>query len=114
VHEQPDYAPAWEILGAIDAGLGDRDNAIDRGPARTRASSVSKDAWDGPTLVTTLALIYTWVGEKDLALQELAASAQMLVSVSYGELQLSPNWDRFGATHVSTRSSLRLRRTNSA
>jgi len=51
-------------------------------------------AWDGPTLVTTLALIDTWVGEKDLAPQEIAASAQMLVSVSYGELQLSPNWDR--------------------
>ena len=94
VHEQPDYAPAWEILGAIDAGLGDRDNAIAEGRRALELLPVSKDAWDGPTLVTTLALIYTWVGEKDLALQELAASAQMLVSVSYGELQLSPNWDR--------------------
>jgi tetratricopeptide (TPR) repeat protein len=93
VQEQPDYAPAWEILGAIDAGLGATDDAITEGRRAIELLPVSKDAWDGPALVTNLALIYTWVGEKDHALQELAASAQMPVGISYGELKLSPGWD---------------------
>jgi hypothetical protein len=54
---------------------------------------VSKDAWDGPSYITNLALVYTWVGEKDLALEQLAASAKMPGGISYGELKLSPIWD---------------------
>ncbi|MDP9098570.1 MAG: hypothetical protein M3N48_06190, partial [Verrucomicrobiota bacterium] len=54
---------------------------------------VSKDAWDGPSFVTNLALIDTWVGERDLALEQLAASARMPAGITYGELRLSPVWD---------------------
>ncbi|MEO6971278.1 MAG: FlgO family outer membrane protein [Chthoniobacterales bacterium] len=91
--EQPDYAPAWEILGAIDAGLGDKADAVTEGKRAVELLPISKDAWDGPSLVTNLALIYAWVGEKDLALVQLADSAHMPAGVSYGELKLSPNWD---------------------
>ncbi len=93
VQEQPDYAPAWEILGAIDAGLGRKADAIAEGQRACELLPVSKDAWDGPSFVTNLALIYTWVDEKDLALEQLTASAKMPAGITYGELKLSPVWD---------------------
>jgi len=91
--EQPDYAPAWEILGAIDAGLGRKDEALNEGKRAIELLPVSKDAWDGPSLVTNLAQIYAWVGEKDLALEQLAVSAKVPAGITYGELKLSPSWD---------------------
>ena len=38
-------------------------------------------------------MIYTWVGEKDLALQQLSLYAGQASFVDYGELKLSPDWD---------------------
>ena len=91
--EQPDYAPAWEVLGAIDAGLGRKVDAIEEGKRACDLLPVSKDAWDGPSLVSNLARIYAWVGEKDLAFEQLAASARMPAGITYGDLKLSPDWD---------------------
>lgn len=93
VQDQPDYAPAWSALGAIDAGLGHKSDAIAEGKRACELLPVSKDALDGPFYVTNLALIYAWVGEKDLALEQLAISAEIPAGVTYGELKLSPIWD---------------------
>jgi TolB-like protein/Flp pilus assembly protein TadD len=93
VKEQPDYAPAWSILGAIDAGLGRQTEAVSEGKKARDLLPVSKDAWDGPSYITNLALIYAWVGEKDLALEQLTLSASTPAGVTYGELKLSPIWD---------------------
>jgi hypothetical protein len=51
------------------------------------------NAWDGRFYVTNRDLIYSWVGEKDLALEQLAASAKVPTGVTYGELKLLPVWD---------------------
>jgi tetratricopeptide (TPR) repeat protein len=93
VSEQPDYAPAWSILGAIDAGLGRTDDAIAEGKRACELLPLSKDAWDGVGLVINLALIYTWVGEKDLALEQLQIVAKAPNGISYGELKLDPTWN---------------------
>jgi TolB-like protein/Tfp pilus assembly protein PilF len=93
VQDQPDYAPAWSLLGMVDAGLGRKTEAIVEGRHGCELLPISKDAWDGPSYVTNLALIYTWVGEKDLALEQLAASAKVPTGVTYGELKLLPVWD---------------------
>ena len=91
--EQPDYAAGWKILGAIDAGLGREADAIAEGKHACELLPLSKDAWEGPSYITNLALIYSWLGEKDLALQQLAISAEIPVGVFYGDLKLSPVWD---------------------
>jgi tetratricopeptide (TPR) repeat protein len=93
VQDQPEYAPAWSALGAIDAGLGHKSDAIAEGKRACELLPVSKDPVDGPFYVTNLALIYAWVGEKDLALEQLAISAEIPAGVTYGELKLSPIWD---------------------
>ncbi len=93
VSDQPDYAAAWAILGAIDAGLGRKDEAVAEGKRACELLPLSKDAWDGVGLVSYLALIYTWVGEKDLALEQLAIAAKAPNGITYGELKLDPTWD---------------------
>jgi tetratricopeptide (TPR) repeat protein len=89
----PDYPGGWIVLGLIDAGLGNKSDAITEGKRACELLPLSKDAWDGPGYVTNLALIYAWVGEKDLALQQLALSAKIPAGVNYGELLKSPKWD---------------------
>jgi len=93
VEEQPDYAPAWSMLGMIDAGLGNKSDAVAEGERACELLPVSKDAWFGWSNITNLALIYTWVGEKDRALEQLTTSAKTPFGVTYGELKLSPVWD---------------------
>jgi TolB-like protein/Flp pilus assembly protein TadD len=93
VQEQPDYAPAWSLLGMIDAGLGRKTEAINEGKRACELLPVTKDSWDGPVYVNNLALIYVWVGEKDMALELLSASANRPGGLSYGVLKLDPSWD---------------------
>jgi len=57
---------------------------------------VEKDAVDGQAVMAYFAIIAAWVGEKDLALQQLAAAAPTCgagIATSYGMLKLFPFWD---------------------
>jgi serine/threonine-protein kinase len=93
VREQPNYPQAWSRLGLIDAALGRKEEAIREGRHAMELVPVSKDALDGPSYVTNLAMIYAWTGEKDLALEQLEISAKIPGGVMYGELKLYPQWD---------------------
>jgi tetratricopeptide (TPR) repeat protein len=90
---QPDYAPALNVVGLIDAGLGSKDDAIREGERACELLPVSKDALEGADLMVNLALIYAWTGEKDRALEQLAKAAQIPGNLSYGLLKLHPEWD---------------------
>jgi TolB-like protein/class 3 adenylate cyclase/cytochrome c-type biogenesis protein CcmH/NrfG len=92
-HDQPDYAQAWSLLGRIDAALGRKEDAIREGRRACELLPLSKDAGAGAGLITNLAVIYAWTGEKDLALEQLAVSARIPNGVTYGELKLDPQWD---------------------
>jgi TolB-like protein/class 3 adenylate cyclase/Flp pilus assembly protein TadD len=93
VRDQPNYPQAWSRLGLIDAALGRKEEAIREGRHAMELVPVSKDALDGPSYVTNLAMIYAWTGEKDLALDQLEISAKIPGGVMYGELKLYPQWD---------------------
>jgi hypothetical protein len=57
---------------------------------------VEKDSIDGQSVRAYFAVIAAWVGEKDLALQQLAAAAPTYgagIATSYGMLKLFPFWD---------------------
>jgi hypothetical protein len=40
-----------------------------------------------------LGVIYAWTGEKDLAVEQIAATLQVPSFLSYGELRPHPFWD---------------------
>jgi tetratricopeptide (TPR) repeat protein len=93
VRDQPAYAGAWSRLGVIDAGLGRKEDAVREGRRACELLPLSTDSVAGPSLVTNLAIIYAWTGDKDSALEQLAISAQVPFGVSYGELKLDPQFD---------------------
>ena len=92
VREQPNYAEALSVLGIIDAGLGRKEEAIGEGRGAVESPPVTKDAFAGAHMMRYLAIIYTWTGEKNLALEQLAAVIRRPGYLSYGRLKLHPEW----------------------
>ena len=90
---QPDYPAGLCMLGLTDAALGNKADALREGRRAVELCPLSKDSIEGALLIEYLALIYVWTGEKDLALQQLEASAKIPNGLSYGELKMDPYWD---------------------
>jgi TolB-like protein/Tfp pilus assembly protein PilF len=94
VQTQPDYGPALCVLGLIDAGLGRKEDALREGRRAIELLPVAKDSINGARMIEFFAVIAAWVGEKDLACEQLAIATRLPgSSVSYGDLKLFPNWD---------------------
>jgi TolB-like protein/Flp pilus assembly protein TadD len=93
VRDKPENGHAWSLLGLIDAGLGRKEEAVREGRRACELVPMSKDAVIGLELITKLATIYAWTGQNDLALEQLAVSAQAPFGVHYGDLKLDPVWD---------------------
>src|SRR5438093_5674231 len=93
VERQPDFAAALSLLGMIDAGLERKEEAIQEGRRACELLPVSKDAIDGVDIAINLAQIYTWTGEKDRAIEQIAAVERVPNTLSYGLLKLHPYWD---------------------
>ncbi|HZA37761.1 MAG TPA: hypothetical protein VE486_01330, partial [Candidatus Baltobacteraceae bacterium] len=93
VQAQPDFGPAWCVLGLIDAGLGRKEEALREGRRAIELLPMEKDARVGNYLVGYFAVIAAWVGEKDLACEQLAIVTRPPGAVSYGGLKLLPFWD---------------------
>ena len=54
---------------------------------------VKKDAINGPIIIAYLAVVAGWIGDKDLACEQLSVAITRPSSVSYGKLKLLPFWD---------------------
>jgi len=93
IEAQPEDAELWSALGMIDAALGSKREAIEEAKRATEMLPISKDSWDGPSLVSNLAIVYALMSEPDLAFQQLAISVNTPGGISYGELKLDPAWD---------------------
>jgi predicted Zn-dependent protease len=91
--KQPDFAAATSLLGVIDAGLGRKAQAIQEGRRACELLPISTDAIGGMGLAVNLAQIYTWTGEKDRAIEQIAAAERNPNTLSYGLLKLHPYWD---------------------
>ena len=90
---QPDYPEALGALGMVEARLGEKENAIRDSRRAVALLPVTKDSITGALLIERLALVYAWVGEKDLALEQLESVAKIPGELSYGQLKLHPFWD---------------------
>jgi tetratricopeptide (TPR) repeat protein len=93
VREQADYAQALCVLGMIDAALGRKEDALREGRRAVELLPITKDASAGAELVTNLAIIYAWLGEKDLAIKQIEEVMRIPSPLSYGQLKLHPFWD---------------------
>jgi TolB-like protein/Tfp pilus assembly protein PilF len=97
VQARPDYGPALCVLGLIDAALGRKEEALSEGRRAIELLPVEKDPTDGSQMLVYFAMIAVWAGEKDTALDYLAANAQSpggYAVATYGALKLLPFWDQ--------------------
>jgi TolB-like protein/Tfp pilus assembly protein PilF len=96
VQAQADYGPAWCVLGVIDAALGRKEEALREGRRAVELLPVGKDPFNGMLMIKYLAMIAAWVGEKDLACEQIITVVRSPtggLDLSYGELKLMPFWD---------------------
>src|SRR5437762_1096338 len=96
VQAQADYGPAWCVLGVIDAALGRKEEALREGRRAVELLPVGKDPFSCMLMTKYLAMIAAWVGEKDLACEQIITVVRSPTGglhLSYGELKLMPFWD---------------------
>jgi tetratricopeptide (TPR) repeat protein len=93
IQAEPDFGPAWCVLSMIDAGLDRKEEALREGRHALELLPVEKDALVGRYVVRYFAVIAAWVGEKDLACEQLATLVGPPSFLYYGELKLLPLWD---------------------
>jgi tetratricopeptide (TPR) repeat protein len=93
IQAQPNYGPALCVLGLIDAGLGRREEALREGRRAVELLPVEKDQVGGNVMIKYFAMIVAWIGDKDLACEQLAIALRRPSDLSYGQLKLMPFWD---------------------
>jgi serine/threonine protein kinase/tetratricopeptide (TPR) repeat protein len=93
VEAQQNYGPAVCVLGLIDAALGRKEEALREARRATELLPVERDAINGPLIIGYSAMIAAWLGEQDLACEQLATAIRLPSAPSYGELKLLPFWD---------------------
>jgi serine/threonine-protein kinase len=83
------------VLGLLDAALGRKEEALSEGRRAIELLPVEKDSMNGGRLLVYFAMIAAWAGDKDTALQYLAAhgAASGSIVATYGTLKLHPFWD---------------------
>jgi hypothetical protein len=77
----------------IDAALGRKQEALSECRRAVELLPVEKDAFNGPLMIQWFAISAAWVGEKDLACEQLATAVRYPGSLTYGQLKLFPFWD---------------------
>src|SRR5437867_5937671 len=84
-------------VATLDAGLGQKEEAIREARRAVDLLPIAKDSLNGPTLVANLALVYAWTGERDRALEQLEKVATIPgvpeFVPTYGDLRFNPCWD---------------------
>ena len=93
VRAQPAHAPSLCALALIDAGLGQKEDALREGRRAVDLLPVERDALAGADMIYGFAIICAWIGENDLAFEQLAIETQKPGLLSYGQLKFQPWWD---------------------
>jgi TolB-like protein/Flp pilus assembly protein TadD len=93
VRDAPDDPSRHAELGAVLAGLGKKEEAINEGKKAVELLPESEDAFDGPQATSALAEIYAWVGEHDEALRLLDHLLNVPSGLTVWMLKLDPTWD---------------------
>src|SRR5438128_3180569 len=93
VRDAPDDPGRHGQLGAVLAGLGRKEEAINEGKKAVELLPESQDAFDGPQTTAALAEIYAWVGEHEEALRLIDHLLQIPSGMTVHLLKLDPVWD---------------------
>jgi hypothetical protein len=93
VLKSPQDAGLLSQLAVLDALLNSKETAISEAKRAAEMLPISKDAIDGPSILTNLAVVYAWADELDLAFTTLGPLTKMPSGIYYGELKCDPYWE---------------------
>ncbi|PYK44464.1 MAG: hypothetical protein DME46_06405, partial [Verrucomicrobia bacterium] len=93
IGRHPDDVTLLAELGLIDAGLGRKGEALSEGQRAMELARSVKDGFTEPFTKIDFAMICSWTGEREIALEQLEALTKAPGSYTYGNLRLSPMWD---------------------
>ena len=91
--ERPNDPELISDLSLFDAGLGRKESAVQEARKAVELCPMSRDAVDGATYETVLAMVYAWIGKRDAAMAELEKVVKLPRGPNWGELRFSPLWD---------------------
>jgi tetratricopeptide (TPR) repeat protein len=93
IQAQPNYGPPLCVLGLIDAALGQKEEALREVRQAVALLPVEKDSINGVVMIKYLAMTAAWIGDNDLACEQLAVAIRPPSRLTYGQLKLLPFWD---------------------
>ena len=93
VRDAPDDPGRHAQLGAVLAGLGKKEDAVNEGQKAVELLPESQDAFDGPQATAALAEIYGWVGEHDEAFRLLDHLLTVPNGLTVPTIKIDPVWD---------------------
>jgi hypothetical protein len=93
VEKSPDNANLLSVLAVVDALLCNKAAAVSEAKRAVEILPISKDALDGPAVMTNLAVVYAWTDEFDLVFETLVSLTKIPSGLNYGQLKLDPYWD---------------------
>jgi TolB-like protein/predicted Ser/Thr protein kinase len=91
--DKPKDADYFALVAWLDAGLGRKEDAIREALRAVELMPSAKSSLYGPRVVTSLAMVYAWTGERDRALEQLETVAKIPAGPTYGDLRFNPCWD---------------------
>jgi serine/threonine protein kinase len=93
VDAHPDDVALLSVLGIVDAFLGRKTEAIEEATRAIEQQPISQDAVEGPFILTSLATVYAWTNESDLAFRELAVLVGLPGGPFRALFRADPIWD---------------------
>ena len=91
--QDPDDPLLIATLGLVDAGLSRKEEAVREGKRAVTLRQLAEDAVDGSTVLSSLAMIYAWVGDVNSAMDQLTVLAKTPGGPPFGHLKYDPDWD---------------------
>jgi len=89
---KPEHARTIAVLAQVDAGLGQKELALQEAQHAIDLMPISKDIYDGALVLEGLAQVYTWSGDRDRAIELLQKLVSIPSYINYGRLKLHPLW----------------------
>ena len=87
---KPEHARTIAVLAQVDAGLGQKELALQEAQHAIDLMPISKDIYDGALVLEGLAQVYTWSGEHDRAIELLQKLVSIPSYINYGRLKFHP------------------------
>jgi TolB-like protein len=89
---KPEHARTIAVLAQVDAGLGQKELALQEAQHAIDLMPISKDIYDGALVLEGLAQVYTWTGEHDRAIEVLQKLVSIPSYINYARLKFHPLW----------------------